>query len=162
MLKRRRWTEPFPASPIISRSRWEYVVALILFSIHHCLNGLPEPRHSCTVSAHSCNLALCFSSFDVISSRVSVCCRTFCYVPLLSLSHGCLCTDLFDGYKKPSRMWLVVITPERDFFAILNRYFYSNCTHRDAIIRFQRTFCLKLENTNNVLIAIGDAVNKFS
>ena len=53
---------------------------------------------------HMCsyiNWALCFSSFDVIffSSRVSVCCRTFRYVPLLPLSHGCLCTDLFDGYQ---------------------------------------------------------------
>ena len=52
---------------------------------------------------HMCsyiNWALCFSSFDVIffSSRVSVCCRTFRYVPLLPLSHGCLCTDLFDAY----------------------------------------------------------------
>ena len=45
-------------------------------------------------------MALCFSSFDVIfiSSRVSVCCRTFRCVPLLSLSHGCLYTHLFDGY----------------------------------------------------------------
>ena len=62
--------------------------------------SLPELWHSCTVSAHSCNLALYFSKFDVIfiSSRVSVCCRTFRYVPLLSLSHGCLCTHLFDGY----------------------------------------------------------------
>ena len=30
--------------------------------------------------------------------NIAVCCRTFRYVPQLPLSHGRLCTDLFDGY----------------------------------------------------------------